>query len=257
KGSVVIYQPADGYIIILADHVELQNFTLRRGTATIADQDWIRDNNVACTVKMTDLVLECVGVTVLGYQMFLFTGPGNYTIERCSYKIVGTGVHHGIHNGTNSATLHLIDNDFEFIDGDATGSHVYSSVNGTWTGKGNRWAGTCQMLNVTAGDFTFDNDAIICTAGWTNTGSTMMLRNCAIEAPVVAGDLATVRMKNCSYRAIQRTGTGNIVDEGPDLKDAPWHIERWTWQAALANAQVAVRGVPLDAGSGQIIIETL
>jgi len=111
------------------------------------------------------------------------------------------------------------------------------------------------MFLVSAGDFIFDHDALRSTGDWSNTGSTMMFRNCAIEAPVVAGNTAIVRLKNCSYRAISRTGTGNIVDESPVLMDAPWKVHRWSWQAALANAQVAVRGTPLDAGSGQVLLE--
>ena len=30
---------------------------------------------------------------------------------------------------------------------------------------------------------------------------------------------------------------------------------RWIWECALANSQVAVRGTPVDAGSGQVMLE--
>ncbi|GAG80614.1 unnamed protein product, partial [marine sediment metagenome] len=80
-------------------------------------------------------------------------------------------------------------------------------------------------------------------------------RHCTIVAPVVAGDLATVRLYECSYSAISRTGTGNIVDESPRLSDAPWKVHKWDWGPDLANAQIAVRGTPIDAGSGQVLLE--
>lgn len=127
---------------------------------------------------------------------------------------------------------------------------------------------------VMTGEATTYGVYLICTGG-TNT---LDMNDCYISAPtedlnaadfvtarcnhstfatggISAADDAIVRLKDCSYRAIKRTGTGNIVDESPDLKDAPWHVERWDWQAALANAQVAVRGNPVDAGSGQIQLE--
>lgn len=251
KGSVVIYQN-DANVITLADNVQLQSFTTRLGTLT-GTRHLIQDNDVACTARMSDLHFE---VTIPGAQtvyVFRFTAAGTYTIERCSYSIGGTGPSRGVANLGVAATIHLINNDFEFTDANA--HYIRSNVAGAWTSNGNKWAGTCGMFNVTAGTFTFDNDAMICTVAWINTGSTMTLRHCAIEAPVVAGNLATVRLKNCSYRAIQRTGTGNIVDESPWLSDAPWKVHKWNWMTALANMDVGVRGTPIDAGSGQILLE--
>ena len=88
-----------------------------------------------------------------------------------------------------------------------------------------------------------------------NSGSTITLRHCAIEALVVAGNTATVRLYCCSYRAISRAGTGNIVDISPGLVDTPWKVQKWTWMAALASMDVAVRGTPISGGSGQILLE--
>ncbi len=254
KGSVVIYQN-DASIIVTDDNVEISDLTVRLGTPG-AGRFLFRDNAGADTVKFTNLILEITAPGAHGNICFYFTGTGSYTIERCSYNIGGTGAAFGISDATNSgAHIHLVDNDFEFANVNAT--HIFSNRAGTWTGGGNRWAGTCGMFIVSNGTFAFDNDAMICTAAWTNTGSTIMLRNCAIEAPVVAGNLAIVRLKNCSYRAIQRVGTGNIVDESPDLKDAPWHVQRWNWLAALAQSQVSVRGTPLDAGTGQVLLQVV
>lgn len=250
KGSVVIYnEDPFSLVTISAANVEISELVIRLGVPSTTR----RIVEISQDCKLSDIVFECVTPATREIRVINISA-GSVTIERCSHNIGGTGGSKTLRI-SGVSTVHLLDNDFDF-DNIAT-EHIYSSAACTVTGIGNRWAGTGRIFEITDGTFTFDNDALICTAGWTNTNSIITLRNCVIEAPVVAGNLATVRMKNCSYRAISRTGTGNIVDEGPDLKDAPWHIERWTWQAALANAQVAVRGVPLDAGSGQVVIETL
>lgn len=254
KGSVVIFQE-DNTIIQIADNVELQNLTVRLGTPAVNFRYMIYDFGVVCTARMTDLVFEIETPGAFRNSIFTFSADGgNYTIERCSHRIAGDGQSYTIWNTGSPSTIRLIDNDFEWT-ASTTACHIRSDVAGTWTGAGNRWAGICGLFDVSNGTFTFDNDAMICTGAWANTGATITLRNCAIEAPVVAGSLATVRMKNCSYRAIQRTGTGNIVDESAHLQDAPWKVHKWDWMTALANVDIGVRGDPLDAGSGQVLLE--
>ena len=253
--GVIIYQ-LNADIITLATNVHIDNLTVRLGTPD-GERHLFEDNAVACTAKMTNIILEITAPTnIANLMIFYFTGAGDYTIERCSgtFTYTGNAVGHGVHTSTNAATLHLVDNDFTYLANTAA-IHIFCSVASTITGSGNTWAGTAIMFETSNGTITLDHDALICTAGWTVTGTTIVLRHCAIEAPVVAGNGAIVRLKNCSYRAISRTGTGNIVDESPYLSDAPWHVEKWSWMTALANSQVAVRGTPIDAGSGQVQLE--
>lgn len=255
KGSVVIAQN-NATIITGAQYIEIADLTIRLTNSTDS-RSLFYDNTPGCTIRLTNLVMEIVADFSDAHRLFFVSGAGgDYTIERCSAVIGVTAIGFATIFVEDTLTLHLNNNNFSAVAGD----HIYLHYLGTVIGVGNRWVGAATMFDVTRGTVTLDGDAILCTGAWLHagtTGTTITLRNCAIEAPVVAGNLATVRMKNCSYRAIQRTGTGNIVDESPDLKDAPWHVEKWTWQAALAAAQVAVRGIPLDAGSGQVIIETL
>ena len=93
------------------------------------------------------------------------------------------------------------------------------------------------------------------TMAFTITGATVYSLHDAIEASIYVGNLGTLRLKNSSYRVIDRDGTGNIVDESPSLKDAPWKVQKWDWMTSLAHMDVAVRGTPIDAGSGQILLE--
>ncbi|KKL03480.1 hypothetical protein LCGC14_2625740, partial [marine sediment metagenome] len=157
------------------------------------------------------------------------------------------------HTATAAATIRLLNNDFEF--NNVNSFHVYSTIATTWVCKDNRWAGTGSVFLIIVGTFTFDNDSLLSPGVWTNTDGVMTLRHCAIEAAVLAGNGSLVRLKNCSYRVISRAGTGNIVDESPALQDAPWKVQKWDFMTALASMDVAVRGTPIDAGSGQVLLE--
>jgi len=250
KGSVVVYRN-NSTLFTMNGTVEIENLTVRMGTPTAGRILFILSN--ADKVRLSNIDVEFTTPGAFAHDIFYSAGNPIVTIERCSLKVGGTGVTHCIAHFGGAATWTLNDNDFYL--GNANAEMIASSQVGYIRGIGNRFWGNCKLFNVSDGTIDLNNGALLCTGAWTNTGGTITLRNCAIGAPVVAGNGAIVRMKNCSYRAIQRTGTGNIVDESPDLKDAPWHVQKWTWQAALANSQVAVRGTPIDGGSGQILLE--
>lgn len=103
------------------------------------------------------------------------------------------------------------------------------------------------------------------TTGWLIDNSELLAinsTNATGEITVSGGIVLTVtssggiiRLIGTQYRAINRSATGNIVDQSPYLADMPWHVQKWSWQAALANSQVAVRGTPIDGGSGQVLLE--
>lgn len=251
KGSVVIYQN-NANVIDNLGYNELQNLTVRLGTIT-GSRRFLRKSN-AGTLRVTDVIFEVVTPGANGYRLLEVVNSGTITMERCSGILGGTGAALII-DGSAGCTIYWIGNNFTVNNVNAY--YIQSSTYVILYSNGNRWAGTCMMFNVPAGGGTyiFDNDAITCTGAWTNGNSTMTFRNCAIEAPVVAGNLARVRLRNCSYRAIQRSGTGNIVDTSPYLSDAPWHVVKWDWMTALACMDVAVRGTPTDAGSGQVLLE--
>ena len=253
KGSVIISRD-DANVLGLADNIQVENFTVRIVTPTRTIYV-IYDGGGAYTARISDVIIEVTTPGVQIIHVFAFSGAGNYTIERCSFSIGGSGVSLGVRNQTNTAVaIRLIDNDFEFTSGNAI--LIRSDRVTSWISRGNRYSGACKMFLNVNGTFLFDNDAILCTGAWSNTGNiTMTFKNCAIEAPVVAGNLALVRLKNCSYRAISRAGTGNIVDESPCPASTPWKVQKWDWMTALASMDVGVRGTPLDAGSGQVLLE--
>lgn len=256
KGSVVISQADETTVILLGldATMQIQNLTVRLAAPTTYRSIVTSIYGFTSHVSFTDVVLECPAPGAHAITVFDLCADGSYLIERCSYNIGGTGNSRGILNSGPTPVFRLIDNDFEFNNVNAY--HISTNQYGTWTGEGNRWAGTCGMFEVSNATFIFDNDAMICTGAWANmTNSIMTLRRCAIEAPVFAYPSGIIRLKECSYRKIQRLLGGNIVDESPQLQDAPWKVHKWNWMTALANMDVAVRGTPLDAGSGQVLLE--
>lgn len=123
---------------------------------------------------------------------------------------------------------------------------------------GGDYAIYCDQASLFWVDHTFLDVEVVPPGGGTTiygVGATYFFRNCTIEKQITIGDLGIARMKACAYREINRTGSGNIVDESPDLKDAPWVVHKWDWMAALPSMDVAVRGTPRDAGSSQILLE--
>ncbi len=257
-GGVVIYQN-DATVIILPDNsVELQNFTVRLGTPS-AGRSFL--SNVSATAMAAKIIgLHFEVVTPGAFAIYIFNIQNqtpNILIENCFAEIGGTGASATLYRSLrNGGTIRFSNNYFRWNNANAAHLEIHYTI--TLYSTGNRWAGTASFLNKdnTLLTATFDNDACISTGAWvSNVNSSITFRNCAIEAPVVAGNLAIVRLKNCFYRAIQRTGTGNIVDESPTLKDVPWKVHKWDWMAALASMDVGVRGTPVDGGSGQILLE--
>lgn len=255
KESVVIHQ-ADNNVVRLATQVQLSDFTVRLGIP-VAAWSLVYDSAVTCVARLTNLIFEITTPGAINSLVVVkLTGSGsNVTIENCSGKIGGTGAGcYFIENATSAATAHLLDNDVTFTN--ANGYMIHFTIAGSITGRGNRWAGTCAMFSVAAAAaITLDHDAILCTGTWSSILATIILRHCTIESTVTASG-GVVRLKNCSYRAISRSGTGNIVDESPWLSDAPWYVVKWgAWMVALASMDVGTRGTPTDAGSGQILLE--
>jgi len=171
--SGVIITQVDADIITLANNVELENLTVRLVNPPGVHY-LIQDSGVACTARITNVVLEITTPGAFAHQIFHCSAASNLTIERCSYNIGGTGPAIGIENRTAAATFHLINNDFTFTNVDAY--HIHSNQAGTWTGGGNRWAGTCGMFIAVAGTITFDNDAMVCSAVSAVTGGTVCFR---------------------------------------------------------------------------------
>lgn len=114
-------------------------------------------------------------------------------------------------------------------------------------------AGAGLVKNGTTG-WLIDNSELAAITSTNDTGEISVYGGLVLTVTSSAG---IIRLVGTQYRAINRSATGNIVDQSPYLGDMPWHVQKWTWQAALANSQVAVRGVPLDGGSGQVLLEVV
>lgn len=253
KGSVVIAHTS--WIVVAgAGPVEIQNLTLR-----LTGLSGFITPSTTARLTFTDIVLEYTGAAGTAFEIIYTLVASDILLERCSCNITGTGspVNFHNHSATDGASLTLLDNDFTINNPNAV--FLYN-IGGTITitGKGNRWAGTCRMFNVfqVMATVTLDHDAVICTTNWTNNNeSRMMFRHCSFEARVHASTGAIVRLKNCSYRNIVRTNTGDIIDESPEAKDYAFHVVKLP-VTSLDNiaTRLAVGGSATLGGSGQLVL---
>ena len=256
KGSGILYRDTGGFLVYLANPVEIDNVTLRFGTLT--GQGWyLFDNSVACVVKASHITFDVLNPGAQKLQIVLLYTTSIVTLENCSANLTG-GPHYLFRgDGTGGGTFRLFNNDFEVTSGRI---FYFDKPGFTVISHGNRYAGATGLFFLdpggTGSDFTFENDAIIVASMIGPVkNSRITYRNCAISPAVLAESGSVVRLKNCSYRGIARSASSNIVDESPHLQDAPWKVQKWTWQAVLAQSQVSIRGTPDDAGTGQILLK--
>lgn len=215
KGSVVIQQ-TNADLLQLNSNVELQNLSLRITTPE-ATRSLVKDAGNAYTgVKLTDVIFEYTTPAAIANLGMLLTGGSTVIMERCTATWVAGTAAEVILSVTTAASTVSIDG-CNFSNNNGIASLINSAFAGTViTVVDSRLHGAASHLVASAG---------------------------------------VIRVANSQYRSINRTDTGNIVDESPQLQDAPWKVHRWDWMTALANMDVAVRGIPTDAGSGQVMLE--
>jgi len=230
RSNVVIFQNAAD-VITLADHVEVQNLTVRVGTG---DQlSAFKDNGVACTAKIIDVNLESLYVGINAWTGFNITGAGNYTIDHCSYNITtGLGDDGGITINGAAATVRITNCDF-YMAG-ATGpptsskSHlgIVGSVAATIISSGNRYDGDvyCNMIYAESGTIISTYDAILTQYGdQIDPAASVTAGNQKLINTVATGLVATI-MTNLGPTGAQTTIQGwiQIKDSGGTTRYIPY-----------------------------------
>ena len=215
RGSVVIIQNDASNILTLANNVEVSDLTIRLGTPTAARNMVITAGG---TSKLINVVLEITAPGNFANICIYNNTTGTIGLINCSASIGWSPLAHTteiVRIDTNAGTV-IVDN-CDLSTTSRNGALINVAIAG----------GECDVNNsrlMGAGTH------LVCSAG-------------------------IIRVRNSQYRSIARTAGGNIVDESPELKDTPWHVEKWDWQSVIAQAQVSIRGTPQDAGSGQILLE--
>ncbi|KKN14274.1 hypothetical protein LCGC14_0997850 [marine sediment metagenome] len=235
-----------------------------------------------CILTGTDITLFAMaaGSRVANVTLVVIATGGNaigidcndaaFTLEDVYITLTRSGGNaYGIYENTGATARVINLRNVRIVPTDAVGTNeagIYIlqagktlNIENSWI-RGGDYSIRCTAASTFYVDHTYMDVVVVPPGGGTTISclaATMWFRSCTIEKNITAGNLGTIRLYNCSYRQINRTGTGNIVDESPDLKDAPWHVQRWSWMATLAQSQVSVRGTPLDAGTGQILLQVV
>ncbi|GAI75571.1 unnamed protein product, partial [marine sediment metagenome] len=195
KGSVVIRQ-VNADVLQLNSNVELQNMTVLITTPAAGAKSLIKDAGNAYTgVRLSDIVLAYTTPAAIANVGILLTGGSTVILERCSAIWVAGTAAEVVLSVTTAASTVTVDG-CNFSNNNSVASLINSAFAGTViTVVDSRLHGAASHLVASAG---------------------------------------IIRVANSQYRSIARTG-GNIVDESPQLQDAPWKVHRWDWMTALAN----------------------
>ncbi|MBA7675712.1 hypothetical protein ES703_83949 [subsurface metagenome] len=140
RGSVIIYQNDNDYVIILAVNIQLQNFTIRLGTLS-AWRSLVGDNGVACTVLIEDVDFEVVAPGAFEFRCIVQGAASNFTIRRCYAVIGGTGVNSCILTVVGTGTVSFQDCDWTLNNTNGFLLMPWSEAT-TINSKNTQWKGT-------------------------------------------------------------------------------------------------------------------
>ncbi|MFH1485897.1 MAG: hypothetical protein ABIH46_07495, partial [Chloroflexota bacterium] len=219
RESVIVSQ-TNADVITLASNVVIEDLTVRITTPDVGAKNLIDDGAAALTgVFLRNLALVYTTPAAIANVGLLLTGGSTVVMERCSadWAVPGTGAEIVLSVTTAASTV--------LVDG-------------------------CNFrnTNVTAGS--------LINSAFAGTVITVVDSRLAGTVTHLAASAGIIRIANSQYRSVVRTGTGNIVDEDPDLKDAPWHVMNRGWESLDAYDVTGVVGGGVIAlgGSGQVAL---
>ena len=232
RGSVVIFQNAAD-VITLADHVEVQNLTVRTGTT--GDIHTFIDGGVACTAKISDVDLESTYTGVGGWGGLYITGAGDYTLDRIYIRNTATAGGTGdqgfvLINGV--AATARITNCNIYMEG-APGGTSSKSILGiiapaaaTIISSGNRYDGDafCNTFYAESGTIISTNDSILTQYGDQIDPSASVTAGNQKFINTVANGLVATIMTNLGPTGAQTTIQGwiQIKDLGGTTRYIPY-----------------------------------
>ena len=232
RGSVVIFQNAAD-VITLANHVEVQNLTVRTGTT--GDIHTFTDGGVACTVKISDVDLESTYTGAGGWGGLYITGAGDYTLDRIYIRNTATAGGTGdqgfvLINGV--AATARITNCNIYMEG-APGGTSSKSILGiiapaaaTIISSGNRYDGDafCNTFYAESGIIISTNDSILTQYGDQIDPSASVTAGNQKFINTVANGLVATIMTNLGPTGAQTTIQGwiQIKDSGGTTRYIPY-----------------------------------
>jgi hypothetical protein len=253
--GTVIVQRTDADICTLPSGVNnISGITFRLVTPTGA-RTIFKDNGNANVCYMENCVIEITTPSTYAHKLIAISGTGTVLVLTNFYANVGgTGDIHGIDISSaavvSSSGMQITINNVNAADLACSHSGAVVSMMNSVLG------GTATLFHVTGGTYQWTGCRLTATnPNVVNTDSTHYAENCFIDSPVSAGNGAEVRLRNCSYKYVLRTGTGNIIETTRKMQEGIFHVVNFTWNTLVASGNVAIRknvdGDVLNGGSGQ------
>jgi hypothetical protein len=253
-GAVIIQQTDADVCTLSAGATNISGITFRIVTPTQA-RTVFKDNGNANFCYMENVVIQITTPSTFAHKLIAVSGTGTVLVLANFYASVGgTGASRGI-DITSLAVVTSSGMELSFTNSNAfdlacSNSQAVVSMMNSVLG------GTANLFNITGGTFQWTGCRLTGMGiSVVNQNATHYTENCFIDAPVFAGNGAEVRLRNCSYKYVNRTGTGNILDTSRKLQSGIFHVVDFTWNTVITSANVYVRksgtGDLQTGGSGQ------
>jgi len=253
--GTVIVQRTDSDIVTLPTGVNnISGITFRLVTPT-NPRTIFKDSGNTNYCYMDNCVIQITTPSTYAHKLIAISGVGTVLVLSNFYANVGgTGDVHGI--DISSAAV-VTSSGMELTLNNVNAANLSCSSSGAVVSFMNSvLGGTSTLFHVTGGTFQWTGCRLTATnPNVINTDSTHYAENCFIDSPVSAGNGAEVRLRNCSYKYVLRTGTGNIIETTRKMQEGIFHVVNFTWNTLVASGNVAIRknadGDVLNGGSGQ------
>lgn len=253
-GTVIVQRTDSDIVSLPTGFNNISGITFRLVTPT-NPRTIFKDSGNTNYCYMDNCVIQITTPSTYAHKLIAISGVGTVLILSNFYASVGgTGASTGIDISSaavvTSSGMELSMNNVNAFNLTCSSSGAVVSMMNSVLG------GTASLFNVTGGTFQWTGCRLTGTGiGVTNTNATHYAENCFIDAPVFAGNGAEVRLRNCSYKYVNRTGTGNILDTTRKMQGGIFHVVDFTWNTAVASGNVYIRknaeGDVVNGGSGQ------
>jgi len=238
EGSVTIQQTDATILTLPAGVNNIENLVFVLVTPTQA-RTMFTDGGNANVCYLSNCQFSVTTPAARAITVISISGATTLTLNNIYSEIAGTGVSYGI-KVTNAAAVVSSTGagvQFGFTNVNAFVFNVSAAANLAFMNS--VFDGTCSFITCSAGTFVWHSCRVKSSGLLSvNTGANHSFQSSYIAIPVVAGNLAIVRLRNCSYPYITRTGTGNVTDTTMRVFMGIYHTVNLNYSGTTATANM-------------------
>jgi hypothetical protein len=251
--GTVIIQQTDADICTLPIGANNISGVVFRLVLPSAGRSLFKDDGHANYCYLENVQFEIGTPGAFAHKLLAISGASVFVLNNVYANVGGTGASVGIDISSQAV---VASSGMEMSFANVNAFNVKCTASAQMQCMNTVLGGTSSLFNVTNGIFTWTGCRLSATGtGVINTNSKHYAENCFIDSGVYCQNGAEVRLRNCSYKYVYRTGTGNILDTTRKLPIGIFHTVDFTWNTVIASANAFVRksgtGDIQTGGSGQ------